>query len=768
MIDPLSRVSVRIKLALLFVSLCLIAYGLGGSLVSRWTETALEREILARLDSQCRMYATALDASLQLLERRLEDFASDGYIRDHAERLQATDGAPPLDPLRADLRRHLIQNKLPLVDAFECLAITDVGGELLAIVPESSAPRVESPARGGRADATRVSGILGESGERLELLLSTPLHGLDGSRDVGHLHVIVSVDGWLRGALANNAAGVVPVDLDVELLLHDGRGRRLVTTPGVAGAPRLIDEPAGGVTRPGPDHAGPTFAPVRGTYARSFPVSESGWWVEVTLSVEQALLPVSGLKSRLLGVGVVLAIVSTLLLFFPMRFVVRPLVRLTRAAERLSEGELDTRVEVESSDEIGELGRSFNGMADAIQERTHRLERSAADLRERQAELRAERDRVEVVIASMHDGLVVLDGRGEVVLSNSSAQPLLALIEKGTGATSHNVCKDETSLPQRELGAGADDDHGCFACLMETQAPPRSCAIDVGARTFEIHTTPLPPDELGRRGRVLVSREVTDRVKHDERQIHNERLAVLGEVAAVVAHEINNPLASISMFNQMLEDELEVDSALRENTEVISRNIDTAKRAIRELLDYATGATPEVGPLDVHDVLHDVQRFLRPLSERAGVSVQLELSAAHPGVTGDEIQLRQVFVNLTLNAIQAVAGALRAPGAERGEGGAPGSVSAERRVTLRTSNGTDELFVDVEDTGPGISPDECERVFRPFFTTKSRGEGTGLGLPTARRIAEMHGGGVEVIRTSLEGTTMRVRLRARSMIGASA
>ncbi len=740
----------RTKLGLLFVSLCLLAYGLGGSLVSRWTEAALESEILARMDSQCHVYATTLDVSLGALERRLEDFASDGYIRDHAARLQSTESVDQLDTLRTELRRHLDQNKLPLVDAFLNLAVTDTAGNLLTVVHDEQgdqARRMQPPPRELLSGHTQVSGLLGETGGVPSLLLSTPLSDLASERVVGHLHVLVEARTWMQTALSVNTEADASGVLEATLLVHDGRGRRLVSSPGSGGSLRILEHSTALSVHSMPVSKVPAFAPVRGTYSRSFPVSASGWWVEVTLDTEQALLPVLGLKARLLAVGIALAALSLLLLYFPIRFFVHPLALLTRASERLREGELDTRVAVASNDEIGILGRSFNEMAGAIQERAGRLEQTASDLRERQSELRAERDRVEAVIASMHDGLVVLDAKGSVVLSNSAAQPLLTLIEQERTATGHNVCLDEATSVNRE-------GHGCFACLMDTSGPPRSCSVDVGVRTFEIHTTPLPPDPMGGRGRVLVSREVTDRVKQDERQIHNERLAVLGEVAAVVAHEINNPLASISMFNQMLDAELTADSPLRENTEVISRNIDSAKRAIRELLDYATGSTPEVGSLDVHDVLEDVVRFLRPLSERAGVSVQLLREAERAEVTGDEIQLRQVFVNLTLNAIQAVAG-------NRPE---TGDAAGPRSVTLRSFDEEDRLAVDVVDTGPGIGSEQQERIFRPFFTTKPRGEGTGLGLPTARRIAEMHGGQIELVESSPMGTTFRVRLRSRALI----
>jgi signal transduction histidine kinase len=264
--------------------------------------------------------------------------------------------------------------------------------------------------------------------------------------------------------------------------------------------------------------------------------------------------------------------------------------------------------------------------------------------------------------------------------------------------------------------------------------------VDVAGRVLEIHATPLPAGSDGRRGRVLVARDITDRVAQDERQIHQERLSVLGEVAAVMAHEINNPLAAIRMFAQMVEQGLGAGSPYREHLGVIRRNTENCERAIRELLDYATGASPEVDEVDLHAVVEDAARFVRPVAERGRVSVRLDLAAHDATVSGDEIQLRQVFVNLLMNAIQAL-----------------GGVGGE--VALSTREEGAHVVVDVADSGPGIPGELHARIFEPFFTTKRRGSGTGLGLPTARRIAELHGGGLELVESRPGRTVFRVRLR---------
>ena len=214
---------------------------------------------------------------------------------------------------------------------------------------------------------------------------------------------------------------------------------------------------------------------------------------------------------------------------------------------------------------------------------------------------------------------------------------------------------------------------------------------------------------------------------------------MMGEVAAVMAHELNNPLAAISMFSQMLEGELDDGSDLREQAAVIRRNTETCKRSIRGLLDMAAQAAPEPSAFDVHEMLDDVRHLLRPVHQRAGVAVRAELEAEASRVYGDELQLRQVIVNLVLNAVQAV----------EDRGGT---------VMIRTRDAGDAIQIEVSDDGPGVEPSVRDQIFEPFFTTKPPGTGTGLGLPTSRRIVQAHGGSLELVEGRATGAVFRLRL----------
>ncbi len=751
--DPLRNVSVRYKLALTFLVVCFLAFGVGGLLVTHSARESLEREILALQRFRSQSYAAALEGELGAYQLRARDFASDGYIR---ARLEEMAGSAPGEggAVQEALRRHLLENKLPLEPAFANLALIGAeNGDAFLANPDNGEWAGDLPAE-ATAGADWFSGLVPGRGDESAptLVLGTPVKSLSGGRFLGTLLVHVRCRVWIAEALGGVAGDELTPGYRLRLV---DRNRRVLEIPrevldrsDPAVAARLADSGLGlRLRNPGERGAQRPAAP--GVLSEVFPLELGGWQLEASLRMKEALAAVSGLQARFLIAGVVLAGAACLILLFPMRFLARPIRELRDAAMHIRGGDFSARVPVESSDEIGELSRSFNLMAEAVEERAEKLRLAAGTLERRKNELRRERDRLNAVIRSMRDGLMVLGGDGRVEVANAAAEPLRAVLENGgLELRAHRNCRRanvpvEAGALEEGNGSPANDADGegvenpCLNCLFEPAAPPRSCLIDAGSLVYEVHSTRLSPGQDGSAGRVLVARDVTDRVAQDERQIHQERLAVLGEVAAVMAHELNNPLAAIRMFAQMIASKLPEQSPLREDVSVIERNTEACGRTIRELLDYATGATPEVGRVDVHASLREVAGFLRALRERGETELVLTLGAEEPVVNGDEVQLRQVFVNLVMNALQA---------------GGAGRVEVQTRLDAR------HLVIDVMDDGPGIPDELADSVFRPFFTTKPRGSGTGLGLSTARRITEIQGGGLELADGRPGHTTFRVRL----------
>lgn len=232
-----------------------------------------------------------------------------------------------------------------------------------------------------------------------------------------------------------------------------------------------------------------------------------------------------------------------------------------------------------------------------------------------------------------------------------------------------------------------------------------------------------------------------------ERMAQSERLAALGEMAAEFAHEIKSPLTAITMYAQFVREALakgELDEADRslEDLGKIIRQSERIARLTNNLLTFARQAPLEPRPIDLHVLLNEVLDLLSFRFEKHGIAVKTEYDPHLPFIVADPSQLEQVFLNLVVNAMQAMR---------------PGGV-----LTLRTGSteeqGETKVWVAVEDTGCGIPPDLLERIFEPFFTTKDHGEGTGLGLYVCRRIVNKHGGHIEVQSEVGQGSTFTVYL----------
>jgi len=445
------------------------------------------------------------------------------------------------------------------------------------------------------------------------------------------------------------------------------------------------------------------------------PNVRTGWIVEVAIDRRALLEPVRTLVWKFIYLGLALVFLAFLLLLPSRQFLLKPLAMLQGAARKIAAGDFSARVGYRSDDEVGNLSNAFDVMAAAVEERTLSLSKAAEDLTRREADIRLERDRLNTVIHSMKDGLFILDRDGELLLANGAAKIVL----------------DEMSAAGKDVQDYLED------CLQ----PGQNCEVAIGTRSYEIRATSLHDTEGNEAGRVFVSRDVTERTLRAAQEAHQERLSVLGEVAAVMAHEMNNPLAAISMFSQMLLAGLDTGSELHGHAEVVHRNTATCKRAIRSLLDMATASTSEYEEFEVRDLVNDVVQMLGPIADRGNVSLEYDGSAQDGFIRGDELQLRQALVNLVMNGIQAV-----------------GSGNPRGQVRVSVDDESEDRIIRVEDNGPGISVDLAERIFDPFFTTKPPGEGTGLGLPTTRRIVEAHGGRISVRNRPEGGAEFTIRL----------
>jgi PAS domain S-box-containing protein len=223
------------------------------------------------------------------------------------------------------------------------------------------------------------------------------------------------------------------------------------------------------------------------------------------------------------------------------------------------------------------------------------------------------------------------------------------------------------------------------------------------------------------------------------------KLGALGELVSGVAHELNNPLSVIIGYGQLLLGR-DLPATLRRPIELMVSQGDRMAKIVRNLLFFARQRPPERAPVDVNEVLeHALSLRLNQLAV-SSITVRREYADSLPTISADGAQLQQVFLNLVLNAEQAIAGA-----------GRPGA------IVVRTARGPagDTVIAQVIDDGPGIAPDVVGRIFEPFFTTKEVGQGTGLGLSVSYGIVQEHGGRLTV-DSRPRATTFTVELPVRS------
>ena len=216
------------------------------------------------------------------------------------------------------------------------------------------------------------------------------------------------------------------------------------------------------------------------------------------------------------------------------------------------------------------------------------------------------------------------------------------------------------------------------------------------------------------------------------------KLAAIGELAANVAHELNNPLTGVLMHLGLLAELPELGGDVRKNLDVMENEVVRMRGIVRDLLDFARKSEARVAPADIGEILRSSLTLVSHRREMRTLEVQWDLPPDVPSVAIDPNQFKQVFVNLFNNAIDAM--------------------GDEGRLSVRVRAETDDVRVDVIDTGPGISPEGLERVFDPFYTTKARGVGTGLGLSVTHGIVTNHGGSISGSSTLGEGTVFTVRV----------
>ena len=354
-----------------------------------------------------------------------------------------------------------------------------------------------------------------------------------------------------------------------------------------------------------------------------------------------------------------------------------------------------------------------------------------SSLEQKALEIARLKDFSENIVESLNVGVLAVDLDGIVESWNTHMEQLFGVARhEAVGRQLGSLLPGELA---EEISARADREQitGIYKQRLQHQGK---------LLTINVSITPLVSKSGDRIGRLLLFDDVTQRERMEEQMTQTEKLTSLGLLAAGVAHEVNTPLAVISNYIQMLAKQMPEGDPRQAIIEKIVKQTFRASEIVNNLLNFSRTGIAEAADVDVNRVLEETLSLMVHPLKTSQIQVVKQLGDGLPSVRGSANKLQQVFLNLLLNARDAMPG-----------GG---------MLEIRTSAHNGSVEIEVADTGAGIAREHIHRIFDPFFTTKANGRGTGLGLSVSYGIIKEHAGKIDVRSTPGKGTSFHVEFPA--------
>jgi PAS domain S-box-containing protein len=351
------------------------------------------------------------------------------------------------------------------------------------------------------------------------------------------------------------------------------------------------------------------------------------------------------------------------------------------------------------------------------------------------------------LIASSVDGIIAADMKGSIIIFNKAAEELLGYTAKEVMGKRNIVDLYPPGGAKEVMRKLRGQEHGGVGKL----TPQQVTLINKSGEPIPIQlSASLVYDEGG--GELFSVGFFTDlrpRIEMEKQLeethlqlVNSEKMASLGKLAAGIAHEINNPMGGILIYSSLVMEALEGEDARRQDLEKIVQEATRCKEIVKSLLEFSRQTEPKMEPTDINKAITDGLFFLENQALFHNIEIVKNLAPQLPRVRGNGNQLKQVFMNIVVNAAEAMHGG--------------GTLT----ITTGLSGDKRDIWIDFADTGEGIPQENLSRIFDPFFTTKEVGKGTGLGLSTSYGIIDEHGGRIDVKSQVGKGTTFRIELPA--------
>lgn len=347
------------------------------------------------------------------------------------------------------------------------------------------------------------------------------------------------------------------------------------------------------------------------------------------------------------------------------------------------------------------------------------------------------------VVENLDRAVVAIDRNGRIVLFNPTAESYTSLSRRQSmGRPFEDLFSGQpriVELIRQSLAAGRSitDEEDIYLPQHGGSAMPISVSVS------PIYEQSSTPD-----GAVLIMRDLS-RVRELEAALRQaDQLSMLGTLAAGLAHEVKNPLGGIRGAAQLLDMELDNQAQLRDYTAVVIREVERINGLIEELMDLTRPRPPEMGEADISRILNDIVLLQKEAGRSRCLEFALHLDPSIPPISGDTSLLTRLFLNLIKNASEAVKSGGRIEISTR--------IASDYHLLAPGGRPVPWVVIEIADNGDGISDQDRERIFTPFFTTKT--DGTGLGLATCQKIADTHQGFIKARNRPEGGCVFSVSL----------
>jgi PAS domain S-box-containing protein len=404
------------------------------------------------------------------------------------------------------------------------------------------------------------------------------------------------------------------------------------------------------------------------------------------------------------------------------RLFLGPLKTIQKGAEAIEKRDFKYQIPVKSKDELGALAENFNRMAQTLQDSFKEISRS-------QKEWEETFDRI-------NDPIVVVDNDCNILKANHAFQETFGKFFSLQRGEDINKCFSEL------FGTCLLSDCPRKMSMQDRTPVTREIHDQKTGKIFEISVFPYYSPEEVFKGSVAIMKDVTGKKENEMRLMMSERLAALGEMASGIAHEINNPLATIAACTEALLNRMEkekIGSILFENyLRIIQDEINRCKNITDGMLSFVKKRDDGKQDVEVNEALDKTLEMINFQGRLKDVDVLRHYQEEVPVIYNNEGDLRQAFLSIITNAVDAMEG--------------------KGTLIIETGTAGNCISIKISDSGPGIPPHLINRIFDPFFTTKSAKGGTGLGLSIADKIIKENNGKIDVVSEEGKGTTFTITL----------